>query len=105
MSKKSLLIVAILLIALIIYGCPIYKWFGVPCPACGTTRAWIFFFKGDVISAIKYNAFFMFFPLIITFFYLPKKNTFLLYVIYVLVLIIFIYNIFRWLGFFVIQPK
>ncbi|MBQ7897483.1 MAG: DUF2752 domain-containing protein [Clostridia bacterium] len=105
MNKKSFLVVIILLIVLVIYGCPIYKWLGIPCPACGTTRAWITFIKGDIISAIKYNAFFMFFPLLIIFFYSPQKNKFLSYVVYALVFIIFIYNIFRWLGFFVIQPK
>lgn len=51
---------AIILLAL--YGCPIYKWFGVCCPLCGTTRAWICFLSGELRAAFAYHPLFLITP-------------------------------------------
>lgn len=59
--KQGLAVVLILLLTL--WGCPIYETLHVPCPACGTTRAWISFLKGDLERAFSYHWFFPLMPL------------------------------------------
>lgn len=54
--KHIFLFLAIILAAA--YGCPIYRWFSVQCPLCGTTRAWICFLRGDIAKALRYNPLF-----------------------------------------------
>ena len=44
-------------------GCPIYRLFGVPCPLCGTTRAWVSFLTGKMELAFRYHPFFLITPL------------------------------------------
>ena len=67
-----------LITVLLITGCPVYNIFKIECPACGTTRAWISFLKGDFIVAFKYNAFFFIMPLFILYFIfknrIPQKS-------------------------------
>ncbi len=36
-------------------GCLFLKYFHIPCPACGMTRAYKYIFKLDFINAFKYN--------------------------------------------------
>ena len=43
---------------LAICGCPIYTFLKIPCPLCGTTRAWVSFFTGDIPTAFRYHALF-----------------------------------------------
>lgn len=45
------------------YGCPIFKLFGVCCPLCGTTRAWISFLSGEIPEAFRYHPLFLISPL------------------------------------------
>ena len=40
-------------------GCPIYRWFGFPCPGCGLTRAWLYFLAGDWYSAFEQHPLFL----------------------------------------------
>ena len=35
--------------------CPLRRWTGVPCVACGTTRATLALVHGDVVAAIRWN--------------------------------------------------
>ena len=44
-------------------GCPIYELFGICCPLCGTTRAWISFINGDIEAAFRYHPLFLITPL------------------------------------------
>ena len=62
MKLKYILIVIAVLIPVIL-GCPIYNVFGVQCPACGVTRAWVSFFSGDIISAVRFHALFWLVPI------------------------------------------
>ena len=36
-------------------ACPVYLIFGIPCPGCGMTRAWISLFSGDIAKAFYYH--------------------------------------------------
>jgi len=36
-------------------GCPMLQATGVPCPACGATRAFVLFSHGDVGGAMRFN--------------------------------------------------
>lgn len=58
--KYTLMILAIFISAR--FGCPIYNVFGVQCPACGVTRAWLSVFRGDIITAMKFHALFWLVP-------------------------------------------
>lgn len=46
-------------------GCVIKKFFGVRCPTCGVTTAWIEFLKGNFILAFQIHPYFL--PLTIMF--------------------------------------
>ena len=39
-------------------GCFIKSVFGVPCPACGMTRAWMSFVRGDFAGAFMFHPLF-----------------------------------------------
>jgi hypothetical protein len=36
--------------------CPIYRYLGIQCPGCGTTRALAALLHGDVAEALRFNA-------------------------------------------------
>lgn len=44
-------------------GCPIFRVFGVCCPLCGTTRAWLSFLSGEITEAFRYHPLFLISPL------------------------------------------
>lgn len=101
--KKNIIrnfFVLILLVILVIYGCPIYKHIGILCPACGTTRAWLSFLSGNITKAFKYNLFFPIMPIIIIFFTLPNKTKYANYLLFTSAGIIFFYNVLRWFNLF-----
>lgn len=53
------LIILILLFAFsLLAGCPVRKLTGIPCPACGITRAYLSLFKGDLSGAFNYHPLF-----------------------------------------------
>lgn len=59
-------IVAVLCLNEKIYlKCTFIDKFGIECPACGSTRATLAILRGNIISAIEYNAFYslVIFPL------------------------------------------
>lgn len=50
---------------LILTGCPIRRLFGVPCPGCGLTRAWVCFLKGQWEPAMEYHPLFLAAPAVL----------------------------------------
>lgn len=54
--------------------CP-FKWiFGLPCPGCGLTRAFLSLFMGDIKGAFFYHPLFWMVPIIALIFCFRKKN-------------------------------
>ncbi len=41
-------------------GCLLFNIFGIPCPSCGMTRAWLCFFFGEIKKAFYYHPLFFF---------------------------------------------
>lgn len=83
-------------------GCPIYEMFGIPCPCCGTTRAWLAFFCLDFSSAIQNNAFFWLIPILIIVylrlqFFKGKERKGEIVFLLSASCILFVYNCLRWL--------
>ena len=39
------------------WTCPVFHFFGIPCPGCGLTRATVFMFRGNWKEAITMHAF------------------------------------------------
>lgn len=87
-----------------IFGCPIYEIFGVCCPCCGVTRAWLCFLRGNVAEAFRYHALFPLLPLLGILYILndriprrwkPMANSVLIAVAVAAA----IYSILRWCGF------
>lgn len=60
--KRILLACIGVLLLLIFIGCPLYRFFGITCPCCGVTRAWLAFLGGDPESAFRYHLFFLIIP-------------------------------------------
>lgn len=46
------------------YGCAWRLLFGVECPSCGISRAWLAVFRGDFAVAFRYHPMFWYPPLI-----------------------------------------
>ena len=61
---KFVLACAVLLILFILLdlGCPIRAVFGIPCPGCGMTRAWLNFFRLDFGGAFAMHPLFLLAP-------------------------------------------
>lgn len=62
--------------ALGIVICPFRRLTGLPCPACGITRAYICAFHLDFKSAFAYNPFFLVLPPLMFYFLLGEKPLF-----------------------------
>lgn len=104
---RHLLIFAVVCVLLPV-GCPVYRIFGIPCPCCGVTRAWLRCLSGDVRGAFAYNAFFLLIPGAVLLFAhrdaLPtrwKRPADICLIAFGAAL--FLYNLLRWLG-IVIMP-
>ena len=68
MNKKLFIILlglSLLLFMLEIRICPFFNLLGVPCPACGLTRAFVLFVQGRFVESIQYNI--LIIPLVIGF--------------------------------------
>ena len=103
LTLKTILLLAGLLL-LLIFGCPIYQLWNVPCPCCGVTRAWIAFLQGNIASAFQYHMLFPVIPLLIPLYIchdlLPTQwRKYADTVTLVLGTAVFIYALLRWLGF------
>ncbi|MGI5962154.1 MAG: DUF2752 domain-containing protein [Lawsonibacter sp.] len=60
--RKLHLFYFILLGIFCLCGCPFFNLFGVNCPGCGLTRAWLSFFCGAWRQAFQYHPLFLFAP-------------------------------------------
>jgi len=62
-----LLVLTLFVLFLSVTGihCPIRYLLGIPCPTCGTTRAYIAFFHGDFLRAFYYHPLFLLGPSLI----------------------------------------
>ena len=68
------LIFSVILIVSFFIGCPIRKIFGIPCPCCGISRAYLSAFKFDFKSAFSYHPLFIIFPFAL--FFILHKDVF-----------------------------
>lgn len=66
-----------LLVLRCLLGCPTYRWFGLPCPGCGLTRAWLYCLAGDWPRAFEQHPLFLVAPIFVFLFAkrdaLPEK--------------------------------
>ena len=51
MKKYIIFLILAVLILFGAYQCPLYSFWGIPCPACGMTRAYKLFFSGNFAEA------------------------------------------------------
>lgn len=85
------------------WKCPVYSIFGVPCPCCGVTRAWIAFLKGELLLAFRYHGLFPLIPVFLVcavwrMLDIPRKKRWLDICLYVCAIGIFVYGFLRWIG-------
>jgi hypothetical protein len=104
----GVLLLLLALTLLIIYGCPFYELFGIPCPCCGVTRAWLAFLRGDITLAFQYHALFLVIPpmgilYLSNALLLDKGNRIATVILSSAGCLIFLYAVMRWFG-FVIMP-
>ena len=59
MKKHTILIILAVIILLGIVECPIYNILGLPCAACGMTRAWRLALAGDISGAFLMHPLFL----------------------------------------------
>lgn len=100
-------VMLILLLCLAAFGCPVYELFGVLCPCCGVTRAWVAFLHGDILRAFQYHALFPAIPAIGVLYvygcYSSKPlHKWTIIAMVGMALLVFVYGVLRWLGFVVI---
>lgn len=66
--KRTILVLAMMAAAMAVglrYGCLFRNVFGIECPSCGISRAWLALLKGDLRAAIGYNPLFWLPPALI----------------------------------------
>ena len=101
-SQKAVrLLMPLLLLLLFMFGCPFYELFGITCPCCGVTRAWLAFLCGDLVLAFQFHLFFPVVPVILLL-VLLRNRIYLTKIVdvclYVFAIVLFIYNGMRWVG-------
>lgn len=101
LNKISRILALPALLSLFIFGCPIYELFGITCPCCGVTRAWLAFVRGDLALAFQYHLFFPVIPVFLLLFFIynhirfTKRTAIFLYTMGIT---LFLYNVMRWIG-------
>lgn len=79
-------------------GCLIYRIFGINCPTCGITRAWLALLSGDVQLAFYYYPVFFLLPvtvIIVGYHFLIKEIKYFKYIIALIIAIVIIVYIMR----------
>jgi len=61
-TSFSMPVIAAVFVFSYLFGCPIKLFTGIPCPACGLTRAYVSLFKGDFAFAFYYHPLFFLLP-------------------------------------------
>ena len=96
-------LLGLLLLTLVLYGCPIYRIFGLLCPACGTTRGWLSFLKGEVGRAFQYNMLFWMMPIYLYLWIhrnmLSRRRAVDVFLVIATICMVGM-NVMRWLGLF-----
>ena len=97
--RLLLIAVAVALVSLM-GGCPIRRFWGISCPGCGMTRAWIALLHFDINTAFMYHPLFFLPPVALIIFLLRKKlNKKLYYTLFAIILtafiIVYIYRLFN----------
>ena len=83
------------------FGCIFYRLFGLVCPCCGVTRAWLNFLKFDLKTAIYYHALFPLIPVYLFVFvhynlnFMRKMKKISKVFLYTFGIILLLYNIYR----------
>lgn len=94
-------LLCLFLLFLLWYGCPFYNLTHIPCPCCGVTRAWLAFFHGDLVLALRYHAFFPLIPAAVVVYIFrdrfPKARS-LDICLFSFAGVLFLYGVLRWLG-------
>ena len=103
-ERVALIAVGVALLIAAVCGCPVYRFFGVSCPCCGVTRAWICLFQGDVSGAFHYHGLFPVLPLLAVLYIwhdkIPRKwKPAASAVMMIDGIAVGIYGILRWCGF------
>lgn len=100
--EKVMTLVALLLL-LAAVGCPVYELFGIVCPCCGATRAWLSFFRGDLPGALRFHFFFWLIPALVLLFLAHdrfkgvwQRRTDI--ALYFGGAVLFVYNCLRWMD-------
>jgi len=75
------------------YVCPSEILIGLPCPACGLTRAALLLLKGDVPGSLRMNPMLLFIPAYFVLIFLKKKDAADNYLI---ILVIVSFLVFGW---------
>lgn len=111
-NKKVVSLFIVLIIFTIVmkrYGyftgtiCLIRGTIGIPCPACGITRAYKSFFQGDLIEAFEYHPLFIL-PLLLVLIFIIHKSSFKKSAILIGGLFIIVYLLRMYLYFPDIEP-
>ncbi len=87
-SQITIIFIVIALVSLIVYNlnggsvCIFYNVYGLPCPTCGMTRAYIEIFNFNVKNAFVYHPLFWLVPFLILS-YKSKKYLYLIFIIFI----------------------
>lgn len=75
--QRFLILSALLFVVLLIWkiepGCLVQRFFNIPCPTCGMTRAFFAMFNGDLKSSLKYHPMIWSVPVLVCMFIFYEK--------------------------------
>ena len=109
MKKRLFRALGVLAVALTAWlGCPLYELTGITCPLCGTTRAFLSLFRGQLRTAFLCHPLFPLIPFgvaAVALLYGPLKGKrWLTGVTVAIAAALFLMNILRWAGVVPLPP-